>query len=282
MTRFGTKDYSDNHETKEVWLQYIGWHDAKYGDELQVGDFMVYNGGDTSEIVKIEASASGKTFTITTVSSGKEWTRRVSAKSLYAAKSPKNSTPENIASEAAQADSPEAVADSEMVARDNLLTRVMENLAKTGNPDLMIALDAMLNTDVTPAPVADTDIPFASFDDSEPVTALDYDLLDEIREAGMADLEAEWAGDDDSSEPVNMSPIAPVDTFSSELAGVQLSSTVKAEKAAKTPVISKKERRKQKQAAIRAKYAKRERKRPVAPVIQIAEVLRLLGIGQAA
>ena len=37
-----------------VWLQEIGWHAAKLGRDLMIGDKLVYNCGYTGEIMAIE------------------------------------------------------------------------------------------------------------------------------------------------------------------------------------------------------------------------------------
>ena len=78
--------YADNHQNKEVWLQYVGWHPAKYGSDLKVGDKMVFNGGSYSTIIEIKESKSGKTLQVTTECEYGMFTRRRSSTTLYATK----------------------------------------------------------------------------------------------------------------------------------------------------------------------------------------------------
>jgi hypothetical protein len=197
MARFGQKDYSDNHDTKEVWLQNIGWQAAKYGHELQVGDFMVYNGGSASEIVKIAPSATGKTFTITTMSSGKEWTRRVNASALYAAQS--------------RATTDDTFADTD------------DELWAAGGSPFISAQD----------------------DDTSTMRA------DFVREQ-YARADAEDMAENNPSPDATIPLEAPLTAQGASQDSTQLSSTMKATSA---PVITKKQRRKDKQAAIRQQYA---------------------------
>lgn len=49
-----------------LYLQDIGEVEGIKAKNLRVGDFRVWNGGSSSEIVRIEASASGKTLKVTT------------------------------------------------------------------------------------------------------------------------------------------------------------------------------------------------------------------------
>lgn len=126
-------------------------------------------------------------------------------------------------------------------------------------------------------PVTDSDIPFAEGidDDDSPTMLADVMSTDDgYTPVQFMSLFA------DSSTPDNMPSDLQHTPDSAVLDDAQVLSSVKAEKTAKMPVISKKQRRKEKQAAIRAQYA--AHKRPVKPVIQIAEVLRQLGIGKVA
>lgn len=50
-------------------LQGIGEVDARKVSNLKVGDIILYNGGSTAKVTKIEPSKSGKSFTVHTTSS---------------------------------------------------------------------------------------------------------------------------------------------------------------------------------------------------------------------
>jgi hypothetical protein len=112
--------------------------------------------------------------------------------------------------------------------------------------------------------------------DSEPLYDLPLTPVPPATDAQIADALLPFASFDDSDNDSmpSIPAYTPVSAFSD---ATQLSSTVKA---VKTPVITKKERRKQKQVAIRQQYAIAQR--PVANVIQIAEILRSMGIEAAA
>jgi hypothetical protein len=199
---------------------------------------------------------------------------------------PASSTPEAVAGETVAPVASTPVCD---VCHENKSTVRMCYYNST--PVMLACTDCILDTEYE-APVADSDIPFAQGMDDSDDTPFD-DLIDAALSRGdydaydatvKAELIAEWAVRD--SEPIADSPDAtmptepPITAQIQAQEGMQVLSSVNAPKAAKTPVITKKQRRKERQAAIRQQYARS--KRPVANVINIAEVLRSMGIGAAA
>ena len=45
-----------------VWLQEVGWHAAKLGREIKIGDKIVYNYGSTGEVKAIERETEKSIF----------------------------------------------------------------------------------------------------------------------------------------------------------------------------------------------------------------------------
>ena len=70
-----------------IRLQGMGWFNAISASELLVGDVIIHNFGDTSTIIKISKSNSGKSIFYTLrCESGKEWDRKTTPNRLFAVK----------------------------------------------------------------------------------------------------------------------------------------------------------------------------------------------------
>ena len=73
---------------KKIRLQSIGWKNAIEAKNIIVGDTIIHNFGDTSTIISISPSKSGKTITYTVRSdeSGKIFERKTTPNRLFAIK----------------------------------------------------------------------------------------------------------------------------------------------------------------------------------------------------
>lgn len=67
-----TKDCRPN--ANAVWLQYVGWVEGCQAIDAKPGMYMLYNGGSSAEIIKVEPRGK-KSVIITTREDGKEYTR---------------------------------------------------------------------------------------------------------------------------------------------------------------------------------------------------------------